>query len=347
MRVIAAVWIFSYGVGALSCGNNADDPISEECRKFKEFEDKFVKKYANEKERLEHFEIFVLNLIRIEAIALQDPLAHYSHLTPLADMSAGEFSSRNTLQKQKNALRKKTLQLDTSTTPSTYDWRDKGGVNPVQDQGQCGSCWAFATVANIEGVYFNQHKKLVKLSEQELVSCDHNGDQGCAGGLPSQAADWLINEKTGLVSEDDYPYTADDSPCSLESEKAIVWVNAWSPISTNEDQIAAALVQYGPLSIGINANVMQFYFGGVSAPPAIICDPTKLDHGVDIVGFNVDPTAGPYWIIRNHWGSTWGEQGYYWAARGKGVCGLNTMVTTVTRTSDHAENEDSEAIFVA
>ena len=93
------------------------------------------------------------------------------------------------------------------TLPTAFDWVSKGGVNAVKDQGQCGSCWSFATIANIEGVNFNENGGLISLSEQQLVDCDES-DNGCDGGLPEQADKWLIATKNGLESEKDYPYEA-------------------------------------------------------------------------------------------------------------------------------------------
>merc|ERR1712107_9652 len=181
-----------------------------------------------------------------------------------------------------------------------------GAANPVKNQEQCGSCWAFATVANIEGVNFVKTQKLVSLSEQELVDCDRKSDQGCQGGLPSNAYEYLISTKTGLEAESKYPYTARDGSCRAQKADELVFVSSWKHISTDENQIAAALVQYGPLSIGINAGPMQWYRGGIADPWSILCNPKSLDHGVAIVGFGSE--SKPYWTIRNR-GSKLGREG--------------------------------------
>jgi len=201
-------------------------------------------------------------------------------------------------------------------------------VNPVKNQQQCGSCWAFATVANIEGAGFVENKKLLSLSEQELVDCD-KVDQGCQGGLPSNAYKDMIKNNLGLELEADYPYTQKGSTCKASQPKEKAFIKDWVQISTDEDQIAAALMKYGPLAIGINAGPMQWYRGGVANPWSFLCNPKSLDHGVAIVGFGVD-SGKKYWTIRNSWGATWGEKGYYRIIRGVGKCGLNTMVTSAT-----------------
>merc|ERR1712139_651541 len=138
--------------------------------------------------------------------------------------------------------------LNTSSLPDSFDWREKGAVNEIKTQQQCGSCWAFATVANIEGAGFVENQKLLSLSEQELVDCDKKtGDEGCQGGLPSNAYKDMIQAKIGLELETDYPYTAKDGTCKAKQSSEKAFIKDWVQISTNEDQIAAALIKYGPL----------------------------------------------------------------------------------------------------
>jgi len=162
------------------------------------------------------------------------------------------------------------------------------------------------------------------LSEQELVDCDKN-DNGCNGGLPSNAYKDLISNNQGLELESSYGYTARGGACQADSKKEVVFLKSWVPVSTAEDDIAAALMKYGPLSIGINAGPMQMYMGGIADP--WFCNPAALDHGVAIVAFGKEDYK-QFWVIKNSWGGSWGEEGYYRIIRGKGKCGLNRMVTT-------------------
>merc|ERR1719235_459449 len=140
----------------------------------------------------------------------------------------------------------------------------------------------------------------------------------------------MIENKIGLELESTYPYEGSNGKCKATQAKEQVFISNWTSISTDEDQIAAALIKYGPLSIGINAGPMQFYFGGIANPWKIFCNPQRLDHGVAIVGFG-EQNGKKYWIIRNSWGPGWGEKGYYRVVRGVGKCGLNTNVVTVTK----------------
>jgi cathepsin F len=277
----------------------------------------------------EEFEVFQSNLRLIEQLQSDDSSATYSHMTPFANIKPEDFKKRNGYRATQGATQAPLL--DTSNLDSSYDWRDHGAVNPIKDQGQCGSCWAFSTVANIEGVGAVETGKLLDLSEQQLVDCD-SADSGCNGGLPSNAFQYMIDNGMGLEGESAYPYTAKDGSCSASKGQEKAFITAWHQLSTDETQIAAGLQQYGPLSIGINANTLQFYTGGVANPSKILCNPSALDHGVAIVGFGSD-SGSDYWTIRNSWGSSWGEAGYFRMVRGSGACGLNSDVTTATGVS--------------
>jgi len=310
-------------------------------RKFSEFLVANNRSYTSPEERAARLAVFAKNLQHIAHFRqLEEGDASYSHVSPFADISPEEFSLRHGFQASDwvtpsaEELASEAL-LDTANLPASFDWREKGAVNPVKNQQQCGSCWAFATVASIEGAGFVSTGKLVSLSEQELVDCDKaTGDQGCGGGLPSNAFQDMIQNKIGLELEKAYPYEATDGKCRSSGSQEVAFIGGWKAISTDEDQMAAALMQYGPLAIGINAGPMQFYSGGISKPWGIFCNPKKLDHGVAIVGFG-EQDGTKYWTIRNSWGPSWGEQGYYRIVRGKGACGVNTMVSTATGVKLH------------
>jgi len=309
--------------------------------KFQEFEAQFGKNYATG-EREARLVIFQQNLKRIDELQQgEQGSAKYSHLTQFADLSEKEFSTRQGYHGRSQNVGSNVPSSDTRDLPSDFDWRPQGAVNSIKDQGQCGSCWAFATVANIEGAGYVSTGKLVSLSEQDLMDCDaatgtdthgdkYGPDAGCGGGLPKWAYADMIDNKFGLELESEYPYTGAKGPkgnCHATATKEVAFVGEWTDLSQDEDQLAAALMQYGPLALGINAATMQFYSGGVANPPSYQCDPKALDHGVSAVAFGTDG-GQKYWTIRNSWGASWGEQGYYRIIRGTGACGLNTAMTT-------------------
>mmetsp|Transcript_52725 Transcript_52725/g.94628 ORF Transcript_52725/g.94628 Transcript_52725/m.94628 type:complete len:451 (-) Transcript_52725:90-1442(-) len=306
--------------------------------KFAEFMKLHNKTYSSDSELEDRLATFVENLKTIYHVQQSDEgTAHYSHLSPFADLSPEEFSQRHGLLAENLLADENVEMLDTTDLPSSIDWVEKGAVNPVKNQGACGSCWAFSTVANIEGAGFVTTGKLVSLSEQELVDCDHNDDHGCQGGLPANAFQDMIKKNLGLELEKAYPYTGRNGACEAKPPTEVAFITGFKQISTDEDQIAAALVKHGPLSVGINAGPMQWYMGGIAHPFKFLCNPKKIDHGVAMVGFGVQGSK-KYWKIRNSWGPSWGEKGYYRIIRGVGACGLNSLITTATgvhfKTSD-------------
>ncbi|EGG15279.1 cysteine protease [Cavenderia fasciculata] len=224
-----------------------------------------------------------------------------------------------------------------ASIPSSFDWRTKGAVTPVKNQGQCGSCWSFSTTGNVEGQWFLAGNTLTGLSEQNLVDCDHHCmtydgqqscDDGCNGGLQPNAFQYIIGNG-GIDTETSYPYLAvAQDKCQFKASNIGAKISNWQMLSTNETQIAAYLALNGPVSIAADAAEWQFYIGGVFDLP---CG-KALDHGILIVGYDTETNifghAKPYWWVKNSWGASWGEQGYLKVLRGAGECGLNTFVST-------------------
>jgi cathepsin F len=211
--------------------------------------------------------------------------------------------------------------------PESHDWRQKGVVSKVKDQGMCGSCWAFSAIGNIESRYAIGKNTLMEFSEQQLVDCDIGGeDQGCNGGLMDQAFNYL--QKVGVMGEDDYSYKGSDGKCQYDATKVRAKVTGQSAAPTDEAQIKQLLFENGPYAIAINATPLQFYFWGIFDPYFdFICNPQELNHGVLLVGYGVD-RGYPYWIVKNSWGTSWGESGYFRIIANKGACGMNTYVVT-------------------
>jgi len=214
------------------------------------------------------------------------------------------------------------------TIPEELDLRNVSGecfVTPVKDQGQCGSCWSFSTTGALEGQIFRKTGKLPNLSEQQLVDCSTKfGNYGCDGGLMDMAFLYTMSVK-GLMSEEDYPYTGEDGDCQFKPHKAVAGAAGYMYIPEGEeDMLTLALALNGPISIAIDASVesFQFYESGVYDEPS--CSTEDLDHAVLAVGYGVYKGT-PYYLVKNSWGTTWGQGGYIMMSRnGENQCGIAT-----------------------
>ncbi|QDZ23377.1 cysteine proteinase [Chloropicon primus] len=283
--------------------------------------------YMNDVDQVaDRFKVFAKNLDKIREINAENR-SYYLGLTGLTDLTQEEYRKFYLNPELKNVKQTSTSKFTHANVEAVdkIDWRDKGAVTPVKNQGMCGSCWAFSSTGSMEGINFIQNGKLVSLSEEQLVNCD-KVDHGCGGGLMDQAFQYVI-KNGGIDTEEDFPYHAfalwRTCPADKESEHAVV-INDFVDVPVqNKDALLQALSAQ-PVSIAIEADhfVFQNYRGGVIDSAG--CG-TQLDHGVLAVGF--DTTADtPYWIVKNSWGASWGESGYVRMAINvtdpKGQCGI-------------------------
>jgi C1A family cysteine protease len=207
------------------------------------------------------------------------------------------------------------------------DWVAAGAVTKVKDQARCGSCWAFSTTGSVEGGLFLSSGKLTSLSEQDLVSCDHGGDQGCQGGLMDNAFKWI--ETNGICSEADYPYTSGSGAsgtCKSPKCSPVATLTGFKDIPAKDEAALKDAITGQPVSVAIEADksAFQLYKSGIL--DSATCG-TKLDHGVLAVGYGTDG-SNDYYKVKNSWGASWGEKGFIRLGRGSsyksGQCGILT-----------------------
>jgi len=219
------------------------------------------------------------------------------------------------------------VQSPKTTLPVSFNWVPKGAVTGIKNQQQCGSCWAFSTTGSTEGCHFLKNHKLVSLSEQNLVDCsDNQGNQGCDGGLMTQAMQYIISNK-GIDTEASYPYTAEDGTCVFKSSQVGATLSGYTNVNQGDENDLQLKVSVGPTSVAIDAShsSFQFYSSGVYNEED--CSTSQLDHGVLAVGWGVS-SGTDYWIVKNSWGTDWGQSGYIWMSRNDdNQCGIATMAT--------------------
>ncbi|KZV57545.1 vignain-like [Dorcoceras hygrometricum] len=284
--------------------------------------------YKDDTEKAERFKIFKENVEYIESFNEAGVRSYKLGINKFADLTNDEFrASRNGYKRGSHEISSKVSSFryaNVSAVPPSVDWRKKGAVTGIKDQGQCGCCWAFSAVAATEGIHQLTTGNLVSLSEQELVDCDTSEDQGCNGGLMDYAFEYVIGNK-GLTTESNYPYQGVDGTCNAQKESShVAKITGYEDVPANSESALLKAVAHQPVSVAIDAggSDFQFYSSGVFTGD---CG-TELDHGVTAVGYGKTGDGTKYWLVKNSWGSSWGESGYIRMQRGisaaEGLCGI-------------------------
>jgi cathepsin L len=247
-------------------------------------------------------------------------------LNKFACITPSEYSQllgRRNIRRRESGTRRRV----TEAPPDSRDWRTNGIVNPIRDQGNCGSDWAFAVVQACESCVALKEGSPLACSEQNLIDCVDTCD-GCYGGADLLALDYVLASQGGFFSLlADYPYTGTMGTCQFDASKGANQIASYQRgVPQSEDSLLDLVGNLGVCDVGIDASQWSFhaYTSGIYDNPD--CSSTDLDHSVGCVGYGTENHIN-YWIVRNSWGTGWGEQGYIRMIRGKdNQCGIATDV---------------------
>lgn len=293
----------------------------------------YGKQYGKSEQYADRFQVWKANVAYITTYN-KEHTSHQLGLNEHADMTWDEFKLQRLGLKIDEAARNRSrngpFRHAKTEPPSSVDWRDKGAVTPVKNQGACGSCWAFSTTGAVEGVNAIHTGKLLSLSEQELVDCDTKMDAGCGGGLMDYAFQYIL-DNGGIDTEEDYGYWSSWGMglwCNhkKEHDRHVVTIDGFEDVPKDNEFALKQAVAGQPVAVGICANsALQFYSHGVIDS---CCN--DLNHGVLAVGYGTDEQGVDYWLVKNSWGGGWGEQGYFRLKYGMGKSGLCGIATTAS-----------------
>jgi C1A family cysteine protease len=312
--------VFALSAVALSNATISYDVITA----FSAFTQKFGKTYTDT-EWTKRLAVFADNIDKVNKDNAEHMLVAGTAVfgvTKFMDLTAEEFKATYlTYIPSNHTVPRTAITLD-GPMAASIDWRTKGAVTPVKDQGQCGSCWAFSATEAIESYNFLKTGELHTLSPQQINSCD-KVDQGCNGGN-TESAYAYVKEAGGIESESSYPYTSgggNTGNCKFKRSDVAVSISGYTSIESGETSLQSAL-NHGPASVCVAAEAFQTYTGGILK----VCR-GQIDHCVQAVGYDAEDK---YWLVRNSWATSWGERGYIRLEMGKDLCHIADDATYPT-----------------
>jgi cathepsin L len=293
---------------------------------FESFKAQYAKKYLNAEEQ-HRYTVFKSNLDFINSWDEKEKGFSVA-MNEFGDLSNEEFTRIYNGMNIK--LRESDIVYEPSVTGVDVDWRTKGAVTPVKNQGQCGSCWSFSATGSMEAAHFLATGRLVSLSEQDLVDCSvPEGNQGCNGGWMDQAFEYVIKNH-GIDTESSYPYKATGpNTCQFNAADIGATISGYQDVPRGSEAGLQNAANGRPVSVAIDASHSSFQFYKTGVYYEAQCSATALDHGVLVVGYGSE--GADYWIVKNSWGPSWGNKGYINMSRNRNNnCGIASAASIPT-----------------
>ena len=309
-------------IALVSCKLDMDQAMFQQ---FQKFIKKFQKKYNSVNEFLARYEVFKRNVMNL----FSEKASYSIGISQFADLTRQEFTKKY-LNFNYDAFALANLnpyQIEVSNAaPAAFDWRKKGAVAPVSDQGAQFSSSILVSLDNLQSLYYIKKGKLINFSRQMVLDCVKNTQ------IIDNIFKWF--KENGIETSSDYPDSGGIGTCKADPSKYIdMAVTGLKRLNSpvDEEEMKEFLYETAPLIVGINATPLQTYSGGIIDKSSSQCPSSGINHVGLLVGYgHDDATDKDYWTVKNSWGKSWGEEGYFRIKRGSGTCGINTYVLTGT-----------------
>jgi cathepsin L len=300
------------------------------------FRQSYNKNYLTPEEEGKHYQIFVSNVDFIDRLNLEHNPRTFFGINQFADMTNQELMSyfnhpdfkKSTPHSHHLHQKRSSPRIGSAAIPDSVDWREKGAVTPIGNQGQCGSSPYWSAVVSMEGAWAIAGHPLVNLSVQQIDDCSNDeGNYGCDGGEMTSSFEYII-KSGGAENAQDYPYTAVDGTCHFDAQKIIAKFSSYKVITAGDEAALTEALSIVPVATAVNAAdpPFQFYQSGIY--DSSTCNQPPC-HGIGIVGYGSN-AEGDFYILKNTWGTTWGMEGYMLLARNKGnMCSVATDATYI------------------
>lgn len=315
-------------------------------KEWKQFKAEFNKTYESNTEDQKRYKIFKANLKNIQKHnnrfekGKETYLQEINRFGDLTDKEFGDlyglmdFSDEDIVHYNDELIRNRST--STNGTKDHLDWREAGAVTPAKDQGKCGACWIFSAIGAVESYNYRKSGKLLSLSEQSVVDCYSNDT--CDGGIPYGAAEFVQNH--GIYLERDYPYTGGQDSCRNISKPLIhLDFNFTQYVYNSDEELKESIKKHGPVSVCLYVTAKwRFYSSGVWYHNK--CS-SFSNHCVLVVGYGTE-NNNDYWLIKNSWGTNWGQDGFIKVARNihENYCGITSYGMYLEE--NHEEDTNSQ-----